>query len=266
MCASIVRSLSPEERELQRKQAELADLESQLADRELELATQQATLLRFERHYYQVIGRRYAELDEIEAQAAELLTRQYGGNTAAEERAEQARARANESAAEAGAAAAGPETGDAAALGKFEPSADLRNLYRDVAKAIFPRLADAPDNEVRNELMKRVNRAYQDGNQAELLGIMEEWQARPEAVTEGGVAGELIRVIRRLAQVEERLRQITAELDALQSGTLFQLMRQVEEATAEGRDLLADLAAMLDEQITEGWDRLAGLRRAVGSI
>ncbi len=66
------RLLNPEEEELARKQSQLADLEAELAERELVRATLQADLAALEKRYLDVVGRRYAELDRLEAQIAEV--------------------------------------------------------------------------------------------------------------------------------------------------------------------------------------------------
>jgi hypothetical protein len=62
---------SPEADELEKKRVELAELESQLADRELELAALRLEFSIFQKDYLRTVGRRYAELDEIEAKLAE---------------------------------------------------------------------------------------------------------------------------------------------------------------------------------------------------
>ena len=63
----------PEEEELARKKQELQDLESKLIELELQLAGLRGELGAFERLYLKRVGTLYAELDEIEAQIAELL-------------------------------------------------------------------------------------------------------------------------------------------------------------------------------------------------
>ena len=63
----LVRTQSPEERELELKRAELAALEQELVERELDLSTLQQALAKFERDYLRIVGRRYATLDAINA-------------------------------------------------------------------------------------------------------------------------------------------------------------------------------------------------------
>jgi hypothetical protein len=75
MGTGITRKQTPEEKELNKKVSELAALESELAQRELDLATLQAELRAFENRYLRIVGVRYTELDEIEAQIAETQAR-----------------------------------------------------------------------------------------------------------------------------------------------------------------------------------------------
>jgi hypothetical protein len=90
--------LTPEELELDLKKLELSQLETQLADAELELATARADLRAFEQHYLQVVGRRYAELDEWESLIANALAREKPDNDDLRQRAERAQETARASA------------------------------------------------------------------------------------------------------------------------------------------------------------------------
>ena len=75
MAAEMKYRKTPEEKEFDKKLTELKELESELAQRELELATFYGELRAFEIRYLRIIGTRYAELDDIEAQLAEIQAR-----------------------------------------------------------------------------------------------------------------------------------------------------------------------------------------------
>ena len=176
-------------------------------------------------------------------------------------RASEARGRANESAHESKMV---QETASHAE--KFQPSDALKKLYRDVAKSLHPDLAtDEEDRARRQRFMAEANQAYEGGDEIRLREILREWESSPDAIKGDDVAAELVRVIRKIAQVQERLRAIEGNIDDIQSSDLYRLKGEVESAEAEERDLLAEMAARLDRQIADARKRLAGLTKKQSS-
>ncbi len=98
--------------------------------------------------------------------------------------------------------------------------------------------------------MVEVNRAYAAGDEERLQNILQEWQRRPESVKDEGIGAELIRVIRKIAQVEDRLAAIETEIEELMETELHQLFVRVREAEDEGRDLIEGMAEEIDVEIT----------------
>jgi len=251
MTTRITKITSPEARELEKKKAELASLEARLAERELDLATLQAELHSFEGTYLRVVGSRLAELDEIEAQIAEAESRNQPKDPEAQDRASQARAQAQES------ARVVEAEQEAGKREPFTPSENLKKLYREVAKRIHPDLAtDESERKRRHELMTEANRAYEEGDEARLEAILRDWESSPESVKGEGPGAELVRVIRKIAQVEDRLKVIDEEIAWLEESDLFRLKKEVDQAKEEGRDLLAEMAARVDQQVVEAQGRL----------
>jgi DnaJ-domain-containing protein 1 len=126
-----------------------------------------------------------------------------------------------------------------------------------VAKSIHPDLAtDEADRVRRQKLMAEANQMYAEGDEARLQAILREWESSPESVKGEGVGAELIRVIRKIAQVEERLRVIEAEMAELKASDLYQLEAKIEEAENEGRDSSAEMAAQVKQQISKAKKRL----------
>jgi len=105
--------------------------------------------------------------------------------------------------------------------------------------------------------MADANRAYEEGDEANLRTILAEWVSSPESVKGDGTATELVRVIRKIAQVEKRLRVIETEIAHLKGSDLYQLKTKVEAAENEGRDLLAEMASRVKEMIALASERLA---------
>ena len=99
MTSNLTRKETPEERELAAKKAALAALETQLAQRELDVATVRVELHAFEQRYLRIVGVKFVEIDDLEAQIAEALNRRNPFNETARQQAAEARAKATESAA-----------------------------------------------------------------------------------------------------------------------------------------------------------------------
>ena len=254
MTTQITQTEPPEARELEKKRAELATLETRLGERELDLATVQAELHSFEGIYLRVVGSRLAELDEIEAKIAEAGARHQPKDQEAQERASQARTQAQDSART---VEAEQEAGQRE---PFRPSENLKKLYREVAKRIHPDLAtDESERHRRHELMTEANRAYEQGDEARLEAILRDWESSPESVKGEGPGAELVRVIRKIAQVEDRLGAIDAEISRLEESDLCRLKTQADQAEEEGRDLLAEMAAGVNQQVVEARGRLRSI-------
>ncbi len=257
MGSEVVRQVLPEEWELKKKQVELTRYEALLAQRELDLATLHAELHLFQGRYMAVLGGLYSRYDEIEAKIAEKLARLYPGNREARQKAVEARSQAEESAQAAKSARLNNETADKNRNYDFKPTENLKKLYREIAKRIHPDLAtDEKQREHQQKLMAEANQAYEDGDEVRLQGILRQWESSPESVAGNECGARLVRVIRKIAQVKMRLRSIDIELQRLKESSLYQLKYKVEVAEAEGRDLLAEMAVFLSQQIVEAEQRL----------
>jgi hypothetical protein len=238
------RRQTPEERELSAKQAEFAKLQQELAQRELDLTTQEIDLRAFESHYLRMGGSRYAALDEIEAKIAEFKASRTPENAAAREKAKATRKQADESVQRSQAA----DTSSAKA--EFKPSEDLKKLYREVAKQIHPDLSEDEQERLRRErLMIEANLAFENGDAERLRQILNEWESSPESVKGDGTAAELVRIIRKIALVQERLHTIDAKIAAVKESDLFQLKKRVEQSEMGGIDLLERMAEDIDKRI-----------------
>lgn len=240
---NIEQTITPEDIELNKKLQQLSLLETELIEGELDSATLQADLHAFEAKYIRIVGACYAELDEIEALIAEANARLKPKDNKIQEGVFQARAQARASAQAIGAM---KETNEA----KFVPSEDLKKLYRELAKCIHPDLATDEKERARcQQLMVQANVAYEKGDSEKLKAILVEWANSPESVKGDGIAAELVRVIRKIAQVEERLRKIYIEIAQLEKSELFQLKEKVEFAEKQGRDLLFEMALIIKKEI-----------------
>src|SRR3989304_4909645 len=164
------------------------------------------------------LHKKLSELASLEAQIAEALARLNPKDNKAKEKAEQARYQAQESA-----HATGNIQEQKEPL-RFKPSESLKKLYREVAKRIHPDLTtDEEERTRRQQLMVEANRAYEEGDEERLEAILREWESSPESVKGEGPGTDLVRAIRKIAQVEERLPTIETEIADFKRSDLYKL-------------------------------------------
>jgi hypothetical protein len=241
MSGQMTRRLKPEEKEILRKREELAAVRATLAERELELVDLRSQLAAFEGRYLRQVGALYAELDEWKARISELHLR-LDPSAALQAEAEEARKQARQTYEDA--------HGEASEIPDFTASPDLKRLFRDVAKLIHPDFSkDSADLERRTRFMAEANRAYESGDADALQRILDEYQNGADAVQGEGIGAELIRIIRQISLAKARVLAIEQELAALRQSEIALLKEQAEEREEEGRDLLAELATAIREQI-----------------
>ena len=136
----------------------------------------------------------------------------------------------------------------------------VRKLFREVAKSIHPDLAhDEAVRARRHALMVEANRAYAMGDEEQLRSILQAWENSPEAVHGFDEAAMRLRLVRRIAQIENELASLTQETERLQSTALWQLKTMVDQAAAEGKDLITDMVRRLRRDILVARNRLDAL-------
>ncbi len=246
--------MTPEEIELAKKRRVVERLADRLADREEAMADLREELERFEARYTMEVGRLYAEQDEIDAQIAEEELKLVPDDEEIKKKVEELRRLAEESAARAAEA-------EKHAAEKWEPSAEARRAYHDLARIIHPDLAlDSNEKERRHGLMAELNHAYSSGDQAKLTRLSEDLRLSPEAVQGGTLGDGLVRAIRQIAQMQKRMRELGEEKAESESSELFELFRKVEAEFGEGRDLLKHMAERAKTHIKKTGRRLESLR------
>jgi hypothetical protein len=201
------------------------------------------------------VGRLYAELDEIEAEIAEEEVKVHPNDAEIKRKAEEARSRAEKSAAEA------DEENWEACTFRWQPTLEAKKAYHKLARMIHPDLAlDQEERERRHELMAKLNDAYSAGDQDLLNKLVEDYRDSPELITGESVGDDLIRVIRQIAQVKNRLAEIKNEKNLCELSELFVLQKKVDSEMREGRNLLKQMAQRTLTHIKKANRRLANLR------
>ncbi|MEQ1544701.1 J domain-containing protein [Methyloglobulus sp.] len=245
----------PEEQELTRLESELATLEDQVVTAEETLETLKVETAQFQYHYYQTVGRLFAELDRLIAQIARVAAGLELDNAEAQAQAEAAEQQAKKSAEEAGLAEKQPPPPP-------EITPELKQAFRQAAKLMHPDRAttDAERNR-RNAIMAKVNVAYEKGDKAAIEKLIIEFGHDPEAIIGEDVSARLVKTIRRIAQLRRRLDQAQQEIAAQTAHELYELKLTVTEAEAMGGNPLGDLERQLRQQISEKQIELEMIRQ-----
>ena len=214
----------PEEKELARLEAEQAELKEQVISAELALETTKTEMVQFQQRYYQAVGQLYAQLDELDAQIAQLRTDQALNDATLRAQAQAAKQRAKKSAEEAGLIEAQPKPPPVISLG-------LKHAYRQAVKLMHPDLATTEkERQRRTELMALVNLAYERGDQRAIEKLIEEFGEDPEAIVGEDTASRIVKAIRRIAQLRRRLGELQQAIEAQENTNLFRLRQTTEKA------------------------------------
>jgi hypothetical protein len=108
--------------------------------------------------------------------------------------------------------------------------------------------------------MVEANRAYALGDEEQLRYILDSWERSPEAVQGSDPEAMRLRLVRRIAQIEEQLEALARDLAALQESPLGKLKAMVDEAAVQGKDLVRDMIGRLKRDILVATNRLDAIR------
>lgn len=246
-------ALAPEEIELNKKKKVLDRLKDTLADREEEMTELRAELEQFEANYKMEVSRFYAELDEIEAQIAEEEVKLVPDDEEIKKRAEELRKRAEESAADA--------EGADDCTQKWRPTVEAKKAYHNLARIIHPDLAlDKDEKERRHALMAKLNEAYSAGDQNRLNKLVEDFRDSPDLISGDSVGDNLVRAIRQIWQIKNRLKELREEKLKAELSELFVLREKAQAEMLEGRNLLKQMGERTKTYIKKSERRLTNLR------
>jgi hypothetical protein len=248
----LVKKLSPEEKELQRKKKELAALEDQLAQVELDLNTLQTDVGAFLYSIQAAVGEKILEEALLRARLTEALLAIEPSNREYEAQAKKARKDAEKSKQEHDAFAG--RSGTSGTYVEFESkrkvraSDEVRKLYLKLVKLAHPDLTtNSEEKERRTRSMQEVNAAYADGDQERLEQLHRQWHAPSESTDGGEVGAELVRVIRQINQVKQRIAAAQTELSGLMRAGDYEMFLEAQEQGFE--DYLNGLTAAADIEI-----------------
>lgn len=241
---TLVRPDRRDEDSLEGLRARCGQLAALLDARVAEAETVKTELEAFRLRYRREVGLLHDQLDALdiaiaEAELGELSKKLDAGSGSASE----------------------PRSGPASEPPPRFTSDAIRRLFRDVAKTIHPDLArDEGARDRRHALMAEANRAYTLGDEQQLRWILQAWERSPEAVQGTGDEAMRLRLLRRIAQIEEQLDMLDSELAALKDAPLWKLKAMVDEAAVRGKDIVADMVRRLKRDIMVATNRLDAMR------
>ena len=234
----------PEEQELNRLENEQSQLEESVVSAELERETLKTDVARFQRRYYDTVGRLYVELDKLAAGIARKVAAAQPDDATIQANAKVAQDQAQKSAEEAGIIISEPTPPVI--------SPECKKAYKRAAMLMHPdRATTEAERERRNRFMALLNVSHENGDLAAIEKLVLEFGQDPEALTGADIGVRMIKAIRRIAQLRRRAAELQQELDEIMQSEIYQLKKTVEDTEAMGGDPLGDLAKQLLQDLSE---------------
>jgi len=237
---------TPEEVELNKKKDEFEKIENVLAQYELELITIKNELAEFQKIYTEKVIRRMYELDKVESLIAKELVNRKPNNIRLKETYEKIENNIND------ARKIFENEGLTKNNKPFSISESIKNKYREAAKKIHPDLSlDDKERERRNAAMSELNNAFEEGNENKIDQILRDWQSDPDNIKGEDLGAQLIRIIRKIAQAENRIEKIKLEMEEISIIEIFRLKAKYYQKKQMGIDLLDEMVSYLERKIIE---------------
>jgi len=232
--------LVPEEDELHKKEEILAELENELLQKEVALSILQSNVNAFEYRYINLAGKQFAKLESLKAKLIEVVNL-----FSNEDKLPSINLNFDEEFLN---FTSGNDL-DISSLSN-PVNEDIKNLFRKVAKKIHPDLSNNEEERViREELMKRANKALSENNINSLLEILSEWESRPESINGDETGAKLVRVIRKISQIRNRLKNIEKEQLELENSEIYKLYSMAEDASYTGVDFIQSIVDKVNLEI-----------------
>ena len=263
--AAIVLAPSPLRERLQRLLAELEALRDEVAQLELECETLRGELAAFEVRHRAELSEEQRWLQRITA-VVRQMERWVEMLEDAEPRQRAARARRVERqrTREIHQESRQAEQVEEEPAPEPSPAADLKSLYRRLARRFHPDLARTEEEHVRHAaLMARINALYRAGDRAGLEALAD--QALGSELPEPAVSlDEEVRLLEeRRARFESARDGLRLDLEALRGCATAELLRRAGAAADEGRDFFDELRAELASRCESA---LGDVRDAAGAL
>jgi hypothetical protein len=244
----------PERFALQRAAPNPADeakrqaLAARVLEREAELDALKVELQKLQSRYLDEIGALYRELNDLEAEIADIEIRAGLREPPADVTGDEDEGETE-------------DEPDVQCSSRGQPTDELKRMFRDVAKTIHPDLAaDGPARYRRHSLMAEANRAYAERDADRLRLILHAWQNDPDAI--GSDEPDAVR--RRITRLEQQLAVIDVEFAELRGSAIYKLKAKLDTTRAEGWDLFAEMTLQVKSEVGRARTKLARLNQQFG--
>jgi hypothetical protein len=259
--------------EVERLRAQVAAMRTEAARLETEVTEMERELIEFDTRYGQLVGPVAALLDAVQSAIEELEHERYVANFADskpleswtqpgeyESIEEQYRRAWSKTPTEQ--ASASPKPLASESIG--DPEARLKRLFRALARRYHPDFAtDDADRTYRTRLMAMINEAYAAHDVETLQTLMD--QDERASVDVPLTVLHLRDLKESLVVLERRIASLEAERAALLRSQTMSLKVEARFAASQGRDLLREMAAQLEQDYWAQVARLDNLRRQNGA-
>ncbi len=219
---------------------EIARLETLLEERKAELKDAQEELRAFKERYARVVGRKYIELAHVERAIKKAETELFN---LPEEEPEEI-----------------PVFDDGKAGEASQVKNSLRKMFWKVAQLFHPdHAADGPEAKRRHAVMAEATRAYQEGDADKLSELLGDDDLKFFCTTAAEAQNGEVDPAEYILELKDQLRTLEYGLKRVRQDPLHHVMRQSQEARAQGRDDLQEIAERLERRLKKNRNRLTQL-------
>lgn len=215
---------------------QVKQLQSALPARELELATLEAEMLTFESRYNDLVGYEKNGYYGLTLKLAELLEAVTEPDSKNDDTIQMVREREEKSRES---YLQGPHISDRK---QFNPDNAAKFLFIDVTQQIYNGLFDEEEFTSRKQSLPLLYQAYAEGDLDTIRGLLSNLSQPPSHPAQGSASLDRVKLLRKLAQLEERASYLSKRLQELKETELYQLMKKAEEASQTGHDLIQEQA------------------------
>ena len=224
----------------------LAELHVRAAELEQALDAERKKIREFEKRWKPAVGKRYIELEDVKEKTAAL--------------------RRLAKLARAGQLDPGPARplSEEAPHQAFRPDQEARKLFRALARKIHPDLADDfEDRRLRHELMSEATRAYRARDHRRLQWLLEHWDASPSLAKGRDIDSRIERTNQQIAWERYRIQDLNHEIAGLGASSSAEIMREAQEATRQGRNLVAEMRNRVLSDLVQAKSQLRKAEEAI---